>query len=282
MILPAIGMISEILPVFSWKPLFGYKAFVFATAAIGALGFSVWAHHMFTTGAVYLPFFSLMTFLIAVPTGVKMFNWIFTMWRGKIRMATPMLFAIGFLTMFLIGGINGAFSASVPVDFAIHDTYWVVAHIHYVLFGGSVFAIMAGLYYWFPKMTGRMMNETLGKTQFVLMFLGFNLTFFPMHELGLAGMPRRIADYSSTAGWNDLNLAATIGGFMIAFSMLPLLWNIFISLRSGQPAGDDPWQGNTLEWATSSPPPPYNFDRLPEIRSERPLFDARHGQQAGH
>ena len=181
-----------------------------------------------------------------------------------------MLFAIGFLTMFLIGGINGAFSASVPVDFALHDTYFVVAHIHYVLFGGSVFGIMAGLYYWFPKMTGRMLNETLGKIQFVLMFIGFNLTFFPMHELGLAGMPRRIADYSSTAGWNDLNLAATIGGFLIAASMLPLLWNIFISLRSGKPAGDDPWEANTLEWATTSPPPPYNFDHLPEIRSERP------------
>ncbi len=282
MILPAMGMISEILPVFSRKPLFGYKAFVFATAGIGALGFSVWAHHMFTTGAVYLPFFSLMTFLIAVPTGVKMFNWIFTMWRGQLTFSTPLLYAVGFLSMFLIGGINGAFSASVPVDFAIHDTYWVVAHIHYVLFGGSVFGIMAGLFYWFPKMTGRMLNETLGKVQFVLMFIGFNLTFFPMHELGLAGMPRRIADYSSTAGWNDLNLAATVGGFLIAFSMLPLLWNIFISLRSGTPAGDDPWEANTLEWATSSPPPPYNFDRLPEIRSERPLFDARHGQQAGH
>jgi cytochrome c oxidase subunit 1 len=278
MILPAMGMISEILPVFSRKPLFGYKAFVFATAAIGALGFSVWAHHMFTTGAVYLPFFSLMTFLIAVPTGVKMFNWIFTMWRGQLTLSTPLLFALGFLSMFLIGGINGAFSASVPVDFAIHDTYWVVAHIHYVLFGGSVFGIMGGLYYWFPKMTGRMLGEGLGKIQFVLMFIGFNLTFFPMHELGLIGMPRRIADYAETAGWNDLNLFATIGGFTIAASMLPLLWNVFVSLRSGKIAGDDPWEGNTLEWATSSPPPPYNFDRLPEIRSERPVFDVRHGQ----
>ena len=282
MVLPAMGMISEILPVFSRKPLFGYKAFVFATAAIGALGFSVWAHHMFTTGAVYLPFFSVMTFLIAVPTGVKMFNWIFTLWRGKLTLATPLLFAIGFLSMFLIGGINGAFSAAVPVDFALHDTYWVVAHLHYVLFGGSVFGIMGGFYYWFPKMTGKMMNETVGKAHFVLMFIGFNLTFFPMHELGLAGMPRRIADYSSTAGWNDLNLLATIGGFTIAASMVLFLWNIFLSLRSGAPAGDDPWEGNTLEWATSSPPPAYNFDRLPEIRSERPLFDLRHGRTDEH
>jgi cytochrome c oxidase subunit I len=278
MILPAMGVVSEILPVFSRKPLFGYKAFVFATAGIGALGFSVWAHHMFTTGAVYLPFFSLLTFLIAVPTGVKMFNWIFTLFRGKLTFSTPLLFALGFLSMFLIGGINGAFSASVPVDFAIHDTYWVVAHLHYVLFGGSVFGVMAGVYYWFPKITGRMLNETLGKIQFVLMFVGFNLTFFPMHTLGLFGMPRRIADYSATAGWNELNLAATVGGFVIALSMFPFLWNVFVSRRTGAIAGDDPWEGNTLEWATSSPPPPYNFDRLPEIRSERPVFDLRHGR----
>jgi cytochrome c oxidase subunit 1 len=282
MVLPAMGMISEILPVFSRKPLFGYKAFVFATAGIGALGFSVWAHHMFTTGQVFLPFFSLMTFLIAVPTGVKMFNWIFTLFRGKLTFSTPLLFALGFLSMFLIGGINGAFSAAVPVDFALQDTYWVVAHLHFVLFGGSVFGVMAGLYYWFPKMTGRMLNETLGKTQFLLMFIGFNMTFFPMHQLGLAGMPRRIADYASDSGWSDLNLLATVGGFMIAASMIPLLWNVFISLRAGRIAGDDPWEANTLEWATSSPPPPYNFDRLPEIRSERPLFDVRHGRTGSH
>ncbi len=282
MILPAMGIVSEVLPVFSRKPLFGYKAFVFATVAIGALGFSVWAHHMFTTGAVFLPFFSLMTFLIAVPTGVKMFNWIATMWRGKLTFSTPLLYATGFLTMFLIGGLNGAFSAAVPVDFAIHDTYWVVAHLHYVLFGGSVFGVFAGIYYWFPKMTGRMLNETLGKLQFVIMFVGFNLTFFPMHQLGLAGMPRRIADYSASAGWTDLNIVATIGGFTIAASILPFLWNVLISLRSGKIAGDDPWEANTLEWATSSPPPPYNFDHLPEIRTERPVFDVRHGQAAAH
>jgi cytochrome c oxidase subunit I len=276
MVLPAMGVISEVLPVFSRKPLFGYKAFIFATAGIGALGFSVWAHHMFTTGAVFLPFFALMTFMIAVPTGVKMFNWVFTMFRGQLTFSTPMLFAIGFLTMFLIGGINGAFSAAVPVDFALHDTYWVVAHLHYVLFGGSVFGVFAGIYYWFPKMTGRMLDEGLGKLHFILMFVGFNLTFFPMHMLGIQGMPRRIADYADPS-WNGWNLLATIGGFIIAASMLPFLWNVFISLRNGKVAGDDPWEGNTLEWATSSPPPPYNFDRLPEIRSERPVFDARHG-----
>ena len=280
MVLPAMGIVSEIIPVFSRKPLFGYKAFVFATAAIGALGFSVWAHHMFTTGSVYLPFFSFMTFLIAVPSGVKFFNWIATMWKGKIEFNSAMIFTLGFLTMFLIGGINGAFSASVPVDFAINSTYWIVAHIHYVLFGGSVFAIFGGLFYWFPKMFGVKLNETLGKIQFVIMFVGFNLTFFPMHELGLMGMPRRIADYSPTAGWNDMNMAATIGSFIVAFSVLPFLWNVFISLRSGERVGDDPWQANTLEWATTSPPPPYNFDRLPDIRSERPVFDERHGHAA--
>ena len=280
MILPAMGIVSEVIPTFSRKPLFGYKAFVFATAGIGALGFSVWAHHMFTTGSVYLPFFSLMTFLIAVPTGVKMFNWVATLFRGKIRFTTAMLFAVGFLSLFLIGGINGAFLAAVPVDYQVHATYFIVAHIHYVLFGGSIMGIFAGLYYWWPKMFGRKLNEGLGKIHFVGIFIGMNLTFFPMHLLGISGMPRRIADYSATAGWNDLNLLATIGGFTIAAAMLPFLWNIFVTLRGGEPAGDDPWEGNTLEWATSSPPPPYNFEHLPPIRSERPVFDQRHANDA--
>jgi len=280
MILPAMGIVSEVIPTFSRKPLFGYKAFVFATAGIGALGFSVWAHHMFTTGSVYLPFFSLMTFLIAVPTGVKMFNWVATLFRGKIRFTTAMLFAVGFLSLFLIGGINGAFLAAVPVDYQVHATYFIVAHIHYVLFGGSIMGIFAGLYYWWPKMFGRKLNEGLGKIHFVGIFIGMNLTFFPMHLLGISGMPRRIADYSATAGWNDLNLLATIGGFTIAAAMLPFLWNIFVTLHGGEPAGDDPWEGNTLEWATSSPPPPYNFDHLPPIRSERPVFDQRHANDA--
>jgi cytochrome c oxidase subunit 1 len=282
LILPAFGIVTEILPVFSRKPLFGYKAFVFATSAIGALGFSVWAHHMFTTGAVFLPFFSFFTFLISVPTGIKFFNWLATMWRGQLRFATPMLFAVGFIALFLIGGLDGAFLAVVPFDFHVQDTYWVVSHLHYVLVAGSVFGIFAGLYYWFPKMTGRMLNETLGKWQWVLLFVGTNLTFFPQHLLGLDGMIRRIVDYAPNPGWTELNFLSTIGAFMIAVSIVPFLWNVFITLRGPRNAGDDPWDANTLEWATTSPPPPYNFDVLPPVRSERPLFDLKHGGGAGH
>src|SRR6266571_1505014 len=239
LILPAFGIVSEIIPVFSQKPLFGYRAFVFATLSIGALSFSVWAHHMFTTGAVLLPFFSFMTFLISVPTGVKMFNWIATMWNGKIKFDTPMLYAVGFLAMFLIGGINGAFAAVVPVDFAITDTYFVVAHLHYVLFGGSVFAIFAGFFFWMPKMTGRFLDERLGKIQFWIMLVGFNLTFFPMHILGLNGMQRRIADYPANSGLTGMNQLASVGSALIAISMVIFVVNFIMTLRKPRTAGAD-------------------------------------------
>ena len=279
MVLPGMGIISDVLPVFSRKPLFGYKAFVFATAGIGALGFSVWAHHMFVTGQVLLPFFSIMTFLIAVPTGVKFFNWIATLVKGQITFSTAMLFAIGFLTMFLIGGIDGVFLASPPVDFALTETYWVIAHIHYVLFGGSVFAVYAGFYYWFPKFSGKKLNEGLGKLHFWLQFIGFNLTFFSMHILGLLGMPRRIQDYPALPDWVGLNQLQTVGALIIALSTAPFLANVVMTLRRKDRDPEDPWEGNTLEWYTTSPPPAHNFDSLPEIHSERPLFDLRHADE---
>ena len=275
LILPFFGIVTEIIPVFSRKPLFGYRGFVFATLLIGAYSFSVWAHHMFTTGAVDNPFFSATSMLIAVPTGVKFFNWIATMWRGKIRFPTPMLFCMGFLFMFLMGGVTGVFLASPPIDYATHDTYYVVAHFHYVLFGGSVFAMFAGFYYWIPKITGKMMHEGLGKLHFWLMLIGFNLTFFPMHQLGLDGMQRRVADYSEASGYQDLNVISTIGSGFIALAMLVFIYNVLRTRRKGKEAGDDPWDAYTLEWATTSPPPAHNFHSLPPIRSERPFYDEK-------
>ena len=274
-ILPFFGIVSEIVPVFSRKRIFGYKGFVLATLLIGAYSFSVWAHHMFTTNMVSNPFFGATSMLIAVPTGIKFFNWIATMWGGRISFKTPMLFVIGFLFMFLIGGVTGIFLASAPIDFAAHDTYYVVAHFHYTMFGGTAFAVFAGLYYWIPKMTGKMMGEGLGKVHFWIMLIGFNMTFFPQFQLGLDGMQRRIADYPEQ--YSDLNVLSTTGSALIAVSIVIFVYNLLRSVRKGETAGDDPWEGHTLEWATSSPPPHHNFHRLPPIRSERPVFDARHG-----
>jgi len=267
--------VSEILPVFSGKPLFGYRGVVLAFLLITALSFTVWAHHMFVTAAVQLPFFSVTTEAISIPTGVLFFVWLATLWKGKLRFEPPMLFALGFVAMFLIGGIDGVWMASPAMDFAIHDTYWVVAHFHYVLFGGTVFGIMAAMYYWFPKMTGRMLDGRLGRWHFWVQLVGFNLTFFPMHILGLRGMPRRIADYAPDKGWNTLNLVSTIGAFLIAVGMVIFFVNVARTLRKPRTAPDDPWGGNTLEWATTSPPPPHNFDALPPVRSVRPVYDAR-------
>lgn len=277
MILPAMGVISEVLPVFSRKPIFGYRAMVWSTIAIGVLGFATWAHHMFTTGLPPLleAFFVLSTMTIAVPTGVKMFNWIFTMIGGSLKFDTPLLFALGFLSMFLIGGISGVFQAVLPIDRQVHDTYWVVAHLHYVLFGGSVFGIFAGAFFWLPKITGWMMDEKLGKMSFWTMFLGFNLTFFPMHILGLLGMPRRYFDYPANRGWTEFNFLATVGAFLIALAVFLFIVNFVVSARRRVPAGDDPWEADTLEWATTSPPPEYNFPRIPEVGSTRPVWDAR-------
>ena len=274
-ILPFFGVVTDIIPVFSRKPVFGYAGFVIATLLIAAYSFSVWAHHMFTTGAVNNPFFAATSFLIAVPTGVKFFNWIATMWRGKLTFPTPMLFCMGFLFTFLMGGITGIFLASPPLDFAVHDTYYVVAHFHYTLVGGSVFAMFAALYYWFPKFTGRMLDERLGKIHFWTMVIGFQMTFLIQHQLGIDGMVRRIADYPADSGFETMNLVSTIGSGVLALSILAFLVNVVRSARGGEVAGDDPWRANSLEWATSSPPPPHNFDSLPPIRSERPVHDAR-------
>ncbi|MEP7289803.1 MAG: cytochrome c oxidase subunit I [Chloroflexota bacterium] len=262
MVLPGMGIISEVLPVHSRKPVFGYKAIAMSSMAIALLGFTVWGHHLFTTLSplARIPFM-ITSMLIAVPTGIKVFSWLMTMWGGKIRFTTAMLFAIGFLSMFVIGGISGVFLASVPVDIHVHATYFVVAHLHFVLFGGSVLAIFSGIYHWFPKITGHMLDERLGKIHFALTYVGFFLTFFPMHFLGLAGMPRRVFTYDPK--YTSLNVLATLGAFTMAVAILPFLANFFMSVRNGKPAGKNPWRALTLEWTTDSPPPDYNFEGIP-------------------
>jgi len=272
--LPFFGIASEILPVFSRKPIFGYKGLIAATIAIAALSVAVWAHHMFATGQVLLGFFSFMTFLIGVPTGVKFFNWIGTMWRGSITLETPMLWVIGFLITFLLGGLTGIILASPPLDFAVSASYFVVAHFHYVLFGTVVFAMFAGFYFWWPKMTGRMLNERLGKIHFWILFIGFHTTFLIQHWLGIKGFPRRYADYLATDGFTFMNMVSTVGAALLAISMIPFAINVWISRSAPKVQVDDPWgYGASLEWATSCPPPRHNFHSIPKIRSERPAFD---------
>ena len=282
LILPAFGMVSEILPVFSRKPIFGYTFIAWSGVAIGFLSFTVWAHHMFAVGLplVAQAFFATSTTLIAIPTAVKIFNWIATTWGGKLSFKTPMLFALGFIAMFLIGGLDGVAHAVVPVDYQITDTYFVVSHIHYVLFGGTVFAVFGGIFYWFPKMTGRLLNERLGQIQFWLFIVGANLAFFPMHIVGLLGMARRYYTYPDGLGWNLYNMISTIGAYMIGLAIMIFLWNVITSLRSGEKAGDDPWSAFTLEWDTSSPPKPYNFDVIPTVRSRRPFYDKKNPEVA--
>ncbi|MDQ6617364.1 MAG: cytochrome c oxidase subunit I [Actinomycetota bacterium] len=275
-VLPWFGVATQIFPVFSRRPIFGYKGLVYATLAIGGLSVGVWAHHMFTTGAILLPYFSAISFLIAVPTGIKFFNWIGTMWGGQLSFESPMLFSLGFMVVFLLGGLSGVLLASPPIDFHVHDTYFLVAHFHYVLFGGTVFVGFAATYFWYPKMTGRMLRESWAKVHFWLLLVGFNLTFLPQHELGLRGMSRRVFNYGAGDHFTFLNQLSTTGAFLIGVSTLPFLWNLWVSWRTPVIAGDDPWEGHTLEWATTSPPPEHNFTSLPRIRSDRPVWDLRH------
>lgn len=280
--LPFFGIVTEIFPVFSRKPVFGYLGLVGATIAIAGLSVTVWAHHMFATGAVLLPFFSFMTFLIAVPTGVKFFNWIGTMWKGSISFETPMLWSIGFLVTFLFGGLTGIILASPPMDFQVTDSYFVVAHFHYVVFGTVVFATFAGFYFWWPKMTGTMLDERLGKIHFWSLFIGFHTTFLVQHWLGAEGMPRRYADYLNSDGFTALNTLSSIGAFLLGLSTLPFLYNVWKTATTAPKVTvDDPWgYGRSLEWATSCPPPRHNFVTLPRIRSESPAFDLHYPEVA--
>ncbi|HEX6498927.1 MAG TPA: cytochrome c oxidase subunit I [Micromonosporaceae bacterium] len=279
--IPFFGIVTEVIPVFSRKPLFGYKGMVGATIGIAALSMTVWAHHMFATGQVLLPFFSFLSYLIAIPTGIKFFNWIGSMWKGQLTFETPMLFSLGFMVTFLLGGLSGVMLASPPIDWHVTDTYFVVAHFHYVLFGTIVFAVFGGVYFWFPKMTGRMLNDRIGKIHFWLTFIGFHATFLVQHWLGAMGMPRRYADYLPSDGFTTLNTISTLGAFLLGISILPFIWNVWKSYRFGAVVTvNDPWGfGNSLEWATSCPPPLRNFDRMPRIRSERPAFEAKYGKQ---
>ena len=280
--LPFFGIISEILPVFSRKPLFGYKTMVMAVIAIAALSVSVWAHHMYATGQVLLPFFAIMTMLIAVPTGVKFFNWVGTMWGGSLTFETPMLWAIGFLVTFLFGGLTGIILSSPALDFHLSDSYFVVAHFHYVVFGTVVFAMFAGFYFWWPKLTGRMLDETWGKVHFWMLFIGFHTTFLIQHWLGVIGMPRRYADYLPEDGFTWMNQLSSAGAFLLGASTLPFLYNVWKTWRTAPLVEtDDPWgYGASLEWATSCPPPRHNFESIPRIRSERPAFDLHHPEVA--
>jgi cytochrome c oxidase subunit I len=278
MVLPAFGIVSEVIPVFSGKPIYGYDFVAASTLAIAFLSLTVWAHHMFAVGLghPFDLFFAICSMAISVPTGIKIFNWTATMYQGRVRFTTAMLFAVAFLLMFTIGGLSGIAFAVVPIDWQLTDSYFVVAHFHYVLFGGTALALFAGVYYWFPKITGRMLDERWGKVNFWLTFIGFNLTFMIQHVLGMLGMPRRVFTYPALPGWEAMNMISTIGAFVLAFAVLTLMINIAVSLRSGKTAGDNPWDAWTLEWATTSPPPPENFTRVPPIRGRRPLWDLAH------